>query len=219
MLTELLSRTLAGFLLLIFFPLFAFISIISVIAQGLPVFFRQKRVGHQFKNMDILKFRTMKNNCPGTLITKKNDTRITPWGSFLRKLKLDEMPQLWNILKGEMRFIGPRPEVSKYVEEKEFSFLHKVKPGLSDFASILLRDESQTLEKIGGKDAYEKLLPLKIQLANIYSNNKGVFLDLLLIILTVTAIFFPNIAQRLVINYIIKRYNPELIPVILNIMV
>jgi len=217
MLNEVLSRTVASIIFIFSIPLFIIISLISIAVQGPPVFFRQNRVGYQFTNMSLIKFRTMKNNCPGTLITKKGDIRITLWGRFLRKLKLDEIPQLWNILKGEMRFIGPRPEVPRYVKEKDFSFLKKVKPGMSDFSSILLRDESRVMDMIGGSNAYEILLPLKIQLANIYAKNKGMGLDILLILLTVIAIFFPKTAQNLLVNYVIKRFNPELIPVIFDI--
>ena len=220
MLNEILSRTAALILIIVFSPLIIIISLISIISQGFPIFFFQQRVGYRFKNISLIKFRSMKDKCGGTLITHRtDDTRITPWGRFLRKLKLDELPQLWNILRGDMRFIGPRPEVPKYVKENEFSFLNNVKPGLSDFASILLRDESRTLEKIGGKDAYEKLLPLKIQLAVIYADNKGLLLDFLLVLLTIYAIFFPQTAQKLVINYIIKRFNPELIPAIFSLII
>jgi len=220
MLNEVLSRTAAIIIILIFAPLFVIISLISICVQGTPVFFRQHRVGYQFKNMSLIKFRSMIINRGGSLITQsEDDSRITPWGSYLRKLKLDELPQLWNILRGDMRFIGPRPEVPKYVTENEFSFLRKVKPGLSDFTSILLRDEAQILEKIGGKDPYKKLLPLKIELANIYANKKGIILDFLLALLTIFAIFFPKTAQKLVVNYIIKRFNPELIPAIFNLLI
>lgn len=218
MLVGFLSQTIAGCMLIVLTPFFTLISLISLVVQGNPVLFKQERVGFQFKKFKLVKFRTMKNNSPGEVITSKGDSRITPWGSFLRLLKLDEIPQLWNIAKGDMRFIGPRPEVPEFVEKEKFSFLSKVKPGLSDFTSILLRDEADILEKIGGKNAYEKLLPLKIQLAHIYAYNKGLFLDFILVTLTLISIFSQKAAKRFIIYFFIKQYNSELIPSIQEIV-
>ena len=108
----------------------------------------------------------MNHNYSGINITAPDDNRITAWGRVLRFLKLDELPQLLNILKGEMVFVGPRPEVPEYVNAEQFRFLNDIRPGLSDFASILLRDESRILRRIGGLDAYRELLPLKCTLAD-----------------------------------------------------
>ena len=105
----------------------------------------------------------------GSAITKKNDSRITFLGKILRKSKLDEIPQLFNIVNGEMRFIGPRPEIIKYFDYDKFEFLNHIKPGLSDYSSIILRNEDQILDNIGGDSAYEQLLPIKIKLANYYA--------------------------------------------------
>ena len=90
-------------------------------------------------------------NNVGDLITSADDKRITRWGKFLRNTKIDELPQLINIVKGDMRFIGPRPEVLKFFNKNDFNFLMVVKPGISDFSSIILRDESKILNAIGGK--------------------------------------------------------------------
>ena len=155
----------------------------------------------------------MKNEL-GTKITYSNDNRITVLGNFLRKYKIDETPQLFNILKGEMRFIGPRPEIPEYFDKEKFYFLKKIKPGISDFASILFRNEEEILLKIGGANPYRKLLPLKIQLANYYSQNKSFLLDLNLIFLTVFSIFFPRNASNLFIIPKIKKYLPDSIKAI-----
>ena len=133
---ELLSRASAFLLIFILSPLFIIISILSIIFQGFPIFFKQNRVGKNFNIFQIVKFRTMISN-NGQKITAINDKRITRWGFILRKFKIDELPQLFNIIKGEMRFIGPRPEVPEYFNQHEFKFLNIVKPGISDFSSIL----------------------------------------------------------------------------------
>ena len=95
-----------------------------------------------------------------------------------------------------MRFIGPRPEVDEYFSKKTFKFLKIVKPGISDYASIILRDESRILKKIGGDDSYQKLLPVKLELANYYSEKKSFFLDLKLVVITIVSIFFPGYAVK-----------------------
>ena len=113
--------------------------------------------------------------------------------------KIDEIPQLLNILKGDMRFIGPRPEVQNYFEKSAFHFLMSVKPGISDYASILFRNEEKILERIGGNNPYLQLLPIKLELANYYSIKKSFLLDLKLVIITMLSIFFPNYSSRTLI--------------------
>tara|TARA_Y100001970_G_scaffold277581_1_gene382007 strand:+ start:691 stop:1188 length:498 start_codon:yes stop_codon:yes gene_type:complete len=142
-----------------------------------------------------MKFRTMNNN-NGSLITELGDKRITVLGKFLRKSKLDEIPQLLNIIKGDMRFIGPRPEVPKFFDANNFSFLKIIKPGISDFASIILRDEDKILKKIGGDNPYEKLLPIKIELAHYYASKKSFILDLRLVVITICAIISTRISSK-----------------------
>jgi len=136
----------------------------------------------------------------GEAITLSIDSRVTKWGLILRKLKLDELPQLFNIIKGDMRFIGPRPEVLMYFNESDFDFLKVVKPGISDFSSIILRNENEILESIGGDNPYEKLLPIKIRLANYYSRRKCFSLDFKLVLITILSIFFHDYAFRLLMN-------------------
>tara|TARA_Y100001958_G_C20948298_1_gene351930 strand:+ start:110 stop:595 length:486 start_codon:yes stop_codon:yes gene_type:complete len=140
----------------------------------------------------------------GSIITSPNDSRITKLGKILRKTKIDEVPQLYNIIKGEMRFIGPRPEVRQYFSKKDFQFLKVVKPGISDFASIILRNESSILKKIGGNDPYEKLLPIKLELANYYSKNKSFWLDFQLVIITTISILLPKFAIKFLAMPLIK---------------
>jgi len=141
-------------------------------------------------------------------ITEPDDNRITTWGRILRFLKLDEMPQLLNIIKGDMVFVGPRPEVPEYVNAKQFQFLNDVRPGLSDFASILLRDESRILMEIGGKGPYHDLLPLKCALADYYVQRKmGYITDITIIIYTALSIIFPRIINK---SFIIPQLKNDL---------
>ena len=171
---ELISRTFAFVSLIILLPVLFFISVSCFLFQGLPIFFKQERVGYNFKIFNIYKFRSMVNN-DGKKITEPNDSRITYIGKILRKTKIDELPQLFNILKGDMRFIGPRPEVPDYFDIDKFKFLSCVKPGISDFCSIILRNESKILNSLEGVDPYKKLLPIKIDLANYYAQKKVFF--------------------------------------------
>ncbi len=146
----------------------------------------------------------------GESISGYNDPRITFWGRILRRTKLDELPQLYNIIKGEMRFIGPRPEVPEYFNKKKFLYLTKVKPGLSDYGSIFTRNEDYLLKNITDNDPYNILLSIKIDLANYYSNKKGFFEDLKLVVLTIFSIIIPEFVINKIILPKIKKDLPEL---------
>ena len=208
---ELFSRFMAICMLVILFPLFILISLVSLVFQGYPVVFKQESIGYNYRPFMLYKFRSMINNNSGNKITDSNDTRITLWGKFLRALKLDEIPQLWNIVKGDMRFIGPRPEVQEFVSGNDFSFLKSIKPGLTDFSSILLRNESDILSRVGGVEKYPQLLEIKVALGHLYAEHKSFWLDFKLVFLTLMSIVLPKTAIFLVKKYFIKRYKPELI--------
>lgn len=203
-LMEFLSRGISFFLLAIFLFFIIIISLLSVLFQKRPIFFLQERVGFKYRKFMIYKFRSMKKSSE-SLITLKNDSRITKWGKFLRLSKIDELPQLLNILKGEMRFVGPRPEVEDFVDSN-FSFLNKIKPGLTDFSSIIFRNESSMILK--AKD-YNKILKMKTKLSIFYAERKSFNLDLYIIVLTLISIFFPATAQYFVINYV-NKFKPDL---------
>ena len=118
---EIFSRLIALILIIILSPLFLIILLTSFIFQGSPIIFKQIRVGKNFKHFNILKFRTLKNiQTEPNLFSKKTNLKTSKWGIFLRKAKLDELPQLFNIIKGDMRFIGPRPEIPQYVNPETF---------------------------------------------------------------------------------------------------
>ena len=159
----------------------------------------------------------MKVNNDNKSVTETGDTRITTWGTILRKLKLDELPQLYNIVKGEMRFVGPRPEVAHYVTKDSFRFLDFIKPGLTDFSSILLRNEEQIIAHMGGVENYPELLIIKVKLGQLYATQKGFKLDLVLVLFTVIAIVAPFFVQRTIKNHFLKPYDVALYLQIVNL--
>ena len=155
-----------------------------------PVFFKQKRVKKNNKDFTILKFRTMVVDAPklGMAITVGDDSRITKVGKFLRKTKLDEFPQLFNVLVGDMSFVGPRPEVRKYVDMYSDSDkdILKIRPGITDLASIKYRDESEILDKSDNpeKTYVEEIMPNKIELNKQYIENINLLNDIKIILQT-----------------------------------
>ena len=148
----------------------------------------------------------IKNN--GNLITNLNDKRVTTFGKFLRKTKLDELPQIFNIILGDMNFIGPRPEVLKYISKNKFSFLKKIKPGLSDFSSILFRNEDIILSNIGGSNPYEKLLPVKLELAHFYLKKNNLILDISLGLITILSIIMPKLSFKFLCSMLVGEDLP-----------
>lgn len=182
------------FFLVLIFPLFILISILIKIDSKGPIFFKQIRVGKNNKDFLLLKFRTMRvDQKSSSLITVGNDSRITNVGNFLRKYKLDELPQLINILKGEMSVVGPRPEVRKYVDMYSNSQLEilSVKPGLTDPSSIKFSNESELLGTAENPEKYyiETLMPLKILISLKYIRTQSFAGDLRIIFQTFSKIF------------------------------
>ena len=170
--------------------LIAIVVKIKIDSDG-PVFFKQIRVGEKKKEFEILKFRTMVVDAEklGRQITVGNDSRITKVGGFLRKYKLDELPQLINVFKGDMSLVGPRPEVPRYVElyNEEQRKVLEVKPGITDLASIRYRDENDLLgEAENPDDLYiNTIMPDKLALNLEYINKNNVFFDIYIILKTI----------------------------------
>ena len=181
---------------LIFFSPFLFIiSILIKLEDGRPVFYRGLRVGRYRKPFRIFKFRTMVVNAEkvGGSSTADDDPRITRIGKFLRKYKLDEVPQLINVLKGEMSFVGPRPQVQWAVElynERERKLL-TVRPGITDYASIKFKNEAEILKGSNDpdKDYLEKIAPEKLKLSLEYVENMSLWSDIKIIFATIRAVF------------------------------
>jgi lipopolysaccharide/colanic/teichoic acid biosynthesis glycosyltransferase len=184
----------SGIGLIVLFPVMLVIGLIIKITSPGPVFFVQKRVGKNFKEFNLYKFRSMVVNADklGPSVTKGDDKRITPIGRFLRKTKLDELPQLWNVLKGDMSLVGPRPEVMKYIKErkKEYERVLSVRPGITDYAAIEFRDEEEILNKYPDTEkAYiEIILPKKIELYYKYIDNINFIDDVKIILKTLKVI-------------------------------
>ncbi len=132
-------------------PLLLVIALLVKLTSPGPILFRQERIGRGFKPFFICKFRTMVADAPnrGQAITVGQDPRITPLGRFLRKTKIDEAPQLLNVLCGEMSLVGPRPEVPRYVAmfRRDYAVILQVRPGITDLASIRYRDEARILQR------------------------------------------------------------------------
>ncbi len=165
--------------LVILSPLFLIIFILVKCDTKGRAIFRQERVGFKNKNFVLYKFRSMRENMQGksSLTLGDQDDRITRSGKFLRNWKLDELPQLWNVLKGDMSMVGPRPELRKYVNYYTLSEMDilNIKPGITDMASLKYRDESAILGAQTDPETYyiKEILPAKIKLNKIYFEKKN----------------------------------------------
>ncbi|MGH7232364.1 MAG: polysaccharide biosynthesis protein, partial [Nitrospiraceae bacterium] len=173
--------------LVVCLPLFVVVAVLIKLGSPGPIFFKQVRIGRGFRPFCIYKFRTMVEDAPakGGLLTIGQDARVTRVGRMLRRYKLDELPQLLNILKGEMSVVGPRPEVQSYVNlfRDDYSQILAVRPGLTDLASLKYIDESAILESATNpEDEYRKtILPEKIKLARLYVEQASFLFDLAII--------------------------------------
>ena len=179
-------------------PLFAVISTLILVFDGRPVFFRQERIGYRGKPFRIWKFRTMVRGAErlGKPLTVGRDPRITRLGNWLRKTKLDELAQLWNVFVGQMSFVGPRPEVERYVRRytpAQCRVLDLV-PGITDAASIAYRNETELLENFDNPEqAYiEEIIPAKIFLNLEYATRANVLRDCVVIFRTVGRLCWRN---------------------------
>lgn len=176
-------------------PLLLLVALLIKLDSPGPTLFRQERMGKGFRPFLIYKFRTMVHDAPhkGTAITSSADPRITRVGRILRQTKIDELPQLINVLQGTMSFVGPRPEVPCYVElfRADYAEILRVLPGITDLASIKYRHEAEFL---GGFDNPEEtyvrhVLPEKIKLAKEYVRQSSFLFDVRLILKTLVGLF------------------------------
>ena len=184
------DAVLAAMGLVLFSPVFLVIALLVKLSDGRPVFYRQQRVGQGGGLFWIWKFRTMVVDADrqGLAVTKDGDSRITPVGRWLRKSKLDELPQLWNVLCGEMSFVGPRPEVPQYVamySEAQREVL-RVKPGITDVATLEFRHEEELLARAADTERFyrEECLPRKIELNLQYQSRASLWQDTRIILQT-----------------------------------
>jgi len=182
--------------LIILSPVFLVVGFLIKSKDGGAILFKQTRVGKGGKHFKVLKFRTMVVDAEklGAKVTTGNDPRITPVGAFLRKYKLDELPQLINVLIGNMSLVGPRPEVPEYVEfypQETKDVIFSVHPGITDKASIEFVNENELLTGSENpiEDYKNKVLPVKLAYSVEYVKERSLWVDFNLILKTVSAIF------------------------------
>jgi len=188
--------------LLILFPLLAIAAILVKLGSKGPILYKQLRVGLNERPFYIYKLRTMEVGAEqkGLSITSAEDPRMTRVGKRLRKTKLDEMPQLFNVLKGEMSLVGPRPEVPQYVKlyTEEQKRVLTVKPGMTDPATVYFRNEEALLSQVDDKESFyiNEIMPIKLKLYLQYIENMSLLYDLKIIFLEVLALILPQAVFR-----------------------
>lgn len=170
-------------------PLLGAIALVSAATQGRPVFFRQSRIGRYGRPFTLWKFRTMRvRPHADSTVTTRNDARVTPLGAWLRRTKLDELPQLWCVARGDMSFVGPRPDVAGYWDEvpEEDRELLDLRPGITGPGSLLFRDEEVLLAEADDPQAFndQVLFPEKVRLTRRYADRVTLGDDLRWIVFT-----------------------------------
>jgi len=176
--------------LLFLWPVLIILAVlVKVKMPGGPVFFVQKRVGKDGKLFTIAKYRTMTVNHGGSSVSVKGESRITPLGAKLRKYKLDELPELWNVLKGEMSFVGPRPDVPGYADQLQGDDrkVLKLRPGITGPATLKYRNEEELLATVDNPQEYNDtvIFPDKVRINRYYQNHYSFWMDIKIILATV----------------------------------
>jgi lipopolysaccharide/colanic/teichoic acid biosynthesis glycosyltransferase len=181
--------------LVLLFPLLVGVAFWILLRDGVPIFYRQIRLGRHGRPFLIWKFRTMRAGAAGNAITCAGDSRITAVGAILRRYKLDELPQLFNVLRGDMSLVGPRPEVPEYVrsDSPAWEAVLQVRPGITDLASLAYRDEEHLLRTRADWDTYyrEHVQPSKLSLNLAYLEKRSLWQDVRLILWSVRYSLFP----------------------------
>src|SRR5262249_24593600 len=187
----------ASTVLIILAPVAALAAVAIALTSRGPVLFKQRRVGQAGRTFSLYKLRTMVASCSGPQVTAADDIRVTRVGSWLRKVKLDEVPQLWNVIRGDMSLVGPRPEVPQYVDlgSESWSFVLQAKPGVTDPVTIRLRNEEQLLMQMNGnrEEFYLKTLqPYKLTGYQKYLQRRNWVTDLVVLAETLLAVLMPG---------------------------
>jgi lipopolysaccharide/colanic/teichoic acid biosynthesis glycosyltransferase len=194
--------------LLFLLPVLAAVAVIIKLDSPGPIFFRQERVGLGGRSFRIFKFRSMVVGAAraGTALTVRADARITRVGTFLRRSKLDELPQLLNVLTGDMSIVGPRPEVPEFMKfytPNQRAIILSMRPGITDYAAILFRDESALLD--GKRDPVEvyrrEIMPAKFSHYERYSREIGTLNDMRIILATILLLVMGQVPHWLGIEY------------------
>lgn len=177
--------------LILLFPLFLLVGILIYFTDGWPVIFKQKRIGKNRTPFQFFKFRSMRVSGSGQTeeFGAGDSSRVTPFGKFLRRTKLDELPQLINVVKGDMSLVGPRPEVGKWVNvyPERWAKVLSVRPGITDHAALAFRHEEDILAKAADpeKTYREVLLPQKLDLYEAYVDQHSLASDMVLVLKTI----------------------------------
>ncbi len=193
------DRLVALAVLIVASPVLLIAGVAILLDSGRPIWFRQMRVGHHGRSFQLLKFRSMRQNAGGVPITKAGDHRVTRIGRILRRFKLDEFPQFWNVVRGEMALIGPRPEVAEWVDVEDplWRTVLSVPPGITDLASLVYRDEEAILaESDDIEDCYRsRILPDKLRLRAHYIQTRTWRSDLKVLALTAVVSVCPGLSD------------------------
>ena len=189
---RLIDIAVAGLLLLISLPLLVVIAAAIRLDSRGPIFFRCHRIGFRGAELQMLKFRKMRNGAAGAALTLSSDERFTSLGRLLARTKLDEVPQLWNVLKGQMTLVGPRPEDPQFValHSEEYASILTVKPGVTGLCQLAFAKEGDILDpEDRTRDYVERLLPQKVALDLLYANRRSLLMDLRILAWTSVAVF------------------------------
>lgn len=181
----------SGAILLLTLPLIAIVSVLVRVDSPGPVFYRAQRVGRGGRALRMLKFRKMHHNASGAPLTASADERFTRVGRLLARTKLDELPQLWHVLCGEMSLIGPRPEDPGFVAERfgDYAEILRVRPGVTGLSQIAFAEESEILCKIDPMEHYRsRIFPQKIRLDHLYATRLTIRMDLSILFWTCAAV-------------------------------
>jgi lipopolysaccharide/colanic/teichoic acid biosynthesis glycosyltransferase len=194
--------------LLLLLPVLAVVAVIIKLDSPGPIFFRQERVGRGGRSFRIFKFRSMVVDAAraGTALTVRADRRITRAGIFLRRSKLDELPQFFNVLAGDMSIVGPRPEVPEFMKfytPDQRAIILSMRPGITDYAAILFRDESSLLDRERDPiDVYRReIMPAKFAYYERYSREIGVLNDSRIILATILLLVAGQVPHWLGVEY------------------
>lgn len=223
---RLMDLVLAGVMLLLFSPLLVLVSFAIFVSDLSSPFYISDRVGKDGVLFKMIKLRTMKVGADKTGVdsTSASDSRITRIGKYVRKYKLDELMQLWNVVRGDMSLVGPRPNVKRevllYTEAEKL--LLSVKPGITDYASVVFSDEAEVLSSEPDPDlAYNQLIrPLKSRLGLAYISHSTFFVDVIIVVATAITIFSRRLALVL-LNWCMEKQgvDPELCKAALRVEV
>jgi lipopolysaccharide/colanic/teichoic acid biosynthesis glycosyltransferase len=199
----------AALMLLLLSPLLILAAVAVRLTSAGPVLFRHRRVGWKGQSFDILKLRTMRHAAAGSQITRSGDVRVTAVGRILRRTKLDELPTLWNVVRGDMSLVGPRPEAARYVDLTDPRWVEvlQARPGITDPVTLKLRNEEELLASAADHESFyrQHLLPYKLQGYCGYLRQRTWMTDVAVLTRTLAAVVRPSLAPVPLPSEIVSR--------------